>query len=61
MADRAPRSLANGEVVDIGSKRIRYIDTPHVPHGWDAGVIYEETTSTLFCGGLFAHLGNAPR
>jgi flavorubredoxin len=60
MADRAPRSLANGEVVDIGSKRIRYIDTPHVPHGWDAGVIYEETTRTLFCGDLFAHLGNGP-
>ncbi len=60
MADRAPRSLANGEVVDIGGKRIRYIDTPHVPHGWDAGVIYEEVTKTLLCGDLFTHLGNGP-
>ncbi len=60
MADRPPRVLANGEVVDIGGKRIRYIDTPHVPHGWDAGVIYEETTRTLFCGDLFTHLGNGP-
>jgi flavorubredoxin len=60
MADRAPRSLANGEVVDIGGKRIRYIDTPHVPHGWDAGVIYEEVTRTLLCGDLFARLGNGP-
>ncbi len=34
--------------------------TPHVPHGWDAGVIYEETTRTLFCGDLFTHLGNGP-
>lgn len=60
MADRAPRTLANGEVVDIGGKRIRYIDTPHVPHGWDAGVIYEEVTKTLLCGDLFARLGNGP-
>jgi flavorubredoxin len=60
MADRPPRVLANGEVIDIGGKQIRYIDTPHVPHGWDAGVIYEETTRTLFCGDLFTHLGNGP-
>ena len=60
MADRTPRVLANGEVIDIGGKRIRYIDTPHVPHGWDAGVIYEENSRTLFCGDLFTHLGNGP-
>jgi flavorubredoxin len=60
MADRPPRVLANGEVIDLGGKRIRYIDTPHVPHGWDAGVIYEDTTGTLFCGDLFTHLGNGP-
>ena len=60
MADRAPRVLQDGEVIDIGGKRIRYIDTPHVPHGWDAGVIHEETTRTLFCGDLFTHLGNGP-
>jgi flavorubredoxin len=60
MADRAPRSLANGEVVDIGGRRIRYIDTPHVPHGWDAGVIYEEATKTLLCGDLFTQFGNGP-
>jgi flavorubredoxin len=60
MADRPPRVLASDEVVDIGSKRIRYIDTPHVPHGWDAGVIFEETTATLLCGDLFARRGDAP-
>jgi flavorubredoxin len=60
MADRAPRVLANNEVVDIGGKRIRYIDTPHVPHGWDAGVIFEETTGTLLCGDLFTQIGNRP-
>ena len=52
--------LADGEVIDIGGKRIRYIDTPHVPHGWDAGVIFEETTRTLFAGDLFAHYGHGP-
>ncbi|HWX33347.1 MAG TPA: hypothetical protein VNZ53_38705 [Steroidobacteraceae bacterium] len=60
MADRSPRVLVDGEVVDIGSKRIRYIDTPHVPHGWDAGVIFEETTATLLCGDLFTRRGGGP-
>jgi flavorubredoxin len=60
MADRPPRVLADGEVVDIGGRRVRYIDTPHVPHGWDAGVIFEETTRTLFAGDLFAHYGRGP-
>jgi flavorubredoxin len=57
LADRRPRALANGEVLDLGGKRIRYIDTPHVPHGWEAGVLYEETTGTLLCGDLFTHVG----
>jgi flavorubredoxin len=56
MADRAPRVLADGEVVDIGGKRVRYIDTPHVPHGWDAGVMFEETTGTLLCFELVINL-----
>lgn len=57
-ADRAPRVLADGETIDLGGKRVRFIDTPHTPHGWDAGVLYEETTGTLLCGDLFAQLGN---
>jgi flavorubredoxin len=61
MADRAPRSLEDGEVIDLGSgKRMRYLDTPHTPHGWDAGVMYEESTGTLLCGDLFTQLGNGP-
>lgn len=60
MADRPPRSLADGEVVTTGAKRFRHIDTPHVPHGWEAGVLYEETTGTLLCGDLFTHLGDGP-
>lgn len=58
MADRPPRTLADGEVIDIGGRRIRYLDTPHIPHGWDAGLIHEETTDTLFCGDLFTQLGD---
>ena len=60
MAVRAPRILADGEVIDLGGKRLRYIDTPHVPHGWDAGVLFEETSGTLLCGDLFTHTGNSP-
>jgi flavorubredoxin len=61
MADRAPRILADGEVIDIGGgKRVRYIDTPHTPHGWDAGVMFEESTGTLLCGDLFTQLGDGP-
>ncbi len=61
MADRAPRVLADGEVIDLGrGKRLRYIDTPHTPHGWDAGVMFEESTGTLLCGDLFTQLGDGP-
>jgi len=60
MADRAPRALADGEVIELGTKRVRHIDTPHVPHGWDARVLYEETTGTLLCGDLLTHLGDGP-
>ena len=57
LADRPPRKLADGEVIDLGGKRVRYLDTPHTPHGWDAGVMFEETTGTLLCGDLFTQTG----
>jgi flavorubredoxin len=60
LADRPPRALANGEVLDLGGRRVRYIDTPHVPHAWESGLIYEEITGTLFCGDLFAQVGQGP-
>jgi hypothetical protein len=60
-SDRAPRVLDDGEVIDVGGgKRLRFIDTPHTPHGWDAGVMYEESTGTLMCGDLFTQLGDGP-
>jgi flavorubredoxin len=59
MADRQPRELADGETIELGGgRRVRYIDTPHIPHGWEAGVMYEESTRTLMCGDLFTQLGN---
>ncbi len=60
LADRPPRALANGEVLDIGGRRVCYIDTPHVPHAWESGLVYEEITGTLFCGDLFTQLGQGP-
>jgi flavorubredoxin len=60
LADRPPVPMADGDVLDLGGKRVRHIDTPHVPHGWEARVLFEETTGTLLCGDLFTHLGNGP-
>ena len=60
LCDRPPRALAEGEVLDIGGKRLRQISTPHVPHGWEAQVLFEETTATLFSGDLFTSVGHGP-
>jgi flavorubredoxin len=60
LCDRPPRKLADGEVIDLGGRRVRHIDTPHVPHNWEARVLFEETTGTLFCGDLFTHAGDGP-
>jgi flavorubredoxin len=57
LADRAPRALADGEILDIGGHSMQWFDTPHVPHGWEAGVMYDATTRTLLCGDLFTRLG----
>lgn len=60
MALRPPRALADGETVELGRLRVRWVATPHVPHGWEAGVLFEETTATLLCGDLFTSLGDGP-
>jgi flavorubredoxin len=59
-APRPPRALANDEVLDLGGRRVRRLDTPHVPHCWDAGLLHEETTGTLFCSDLFTQVGDPP-
>jgi flavorubredoxin len=59
MADRPPKPLKNDETIDLGGKRVRWLDTPHIPHNWDAGLLYEETTGTLFSSDLFTQFGPA--
>jgi len=56
-ADRPPRPLADGETVSLGRRRVRWIDAPHVPHGWETGFLMEETTRTLLGGDLFTQGG----
>jgi len=59
-SSRPPRALPPAETIDTGRHRYRLIPTPHLPHGWDAGVLYEETTGTLLCGDLFTQIGDGP-
>ena len=56
-ADRPPRPLADGETVRLGRHTVRWIDAPHVPHGWETGFLMEESTRTLLCGDLFTQGG----
>ena len=57
-ADRPPRALAPGEVFSTGQRRFRWIPTPHLPHGWDAGMLFEERDRVLFCSDLFHQAGD---
>jgi flavorubredoxin len=57
---RPPRAMDDGETLDLGGKRVRYLATPHVPHGWDAGLMFEERTGTLLCSDLLGQLGDGP-
>jgi flavorubredoxin len=57
-AIRPARGLAQGETLSTGKHRFRFCSTAHMPHGWDAGVLFEETNRTLFCSDLFFHTGD---
>jgi len=57
LADRAPRALADGELLPLGSHSVRWFDTPHLPHAWECGFLTEAQTSTLLCGDLFTQGG----
>lgn len=57
-ADREPRVLGDGEVVDLGAHRLRFLMTPQV-NQWDSLMAYEETTRTVFPNDLFSHPGTA--
>lgn len=57
VADRAPRSMDDGEAISLGQHRVRWFATPHLPHAWECGHLVEETTRTLLCGDLFTQGG----
>jgi flavorubredoxin len=57
-ADRPARVLADDEAIDTGAHRIRFLSTPHFPHGWDGGLFFEETDRTLLCSDLFFQPGD---
>jgi flavorubredoxin len=56
LADRLPK-VADPEPLVTGSHRLEFIATPHVPHGWESGLWFDHSTSTLLAGDLFTHLG----
>lgn len=58
LADRAPRGLGDGEVMSLGRHRVRWLDTPHLPHAWECGYLMEESTRTLLCGDLLSQGGS---
>jgi flavorubredoxin len=57
LADRAPRALADGEVLRLGRHSLKWLDAPHVPHGWENGFMMELETKTMLCGDLFTQGG----
>jgi len=57
LADRPPRALADGETLPLGTHLIRWFETPHLPHGWESGLMMEQSTRTLMCGDLFTQGG----
>ena len=57
LSDRPARALADGEQLSLGRHTVEWIDTPHVPHGWECGLLMESLTRTLLCGDLFTQPG----
>ena len=57
VADRPAHGMKDGEMLDLGQHRLRWLDTPHLPHGWETGYLFDEATSTLLCGDLFTQPG----
>lgn len=57
-AARPPRGLTRNDVIETGRHRFRYVPTPHLPHGWDAGVLFEESSRVLLCSDLFHQVGD---
>ena len=58
MAVRPARVMAHDEILAIGRARVRFRQTPHVPHNWEAGLLFEEVSRTLLCSDLLTHEGD---
>lgn len=58
VAERPARALADGETLVTGRHTLQWLDTPHVPHGWDCGLLMDTSTATFFCGDLFTQPGH---
>jgi len=58
VADRPARGMADGELLSLGKHKLRWLDTPHLPHGWDCGYLFDSSTQTLLCGDLFTQPGD---
>ncbi|MGE3807790.1 MAG: MBL fold metallo-hydrolase [Gemmataceae bacterium] len=59
-SSRPARGMAADDLLSTGKYRFRFHAAPHIPHGWDAGLLFEETRKTLFCSDLFHHFGDVP-
>jgi flavorubredoxin len=57
LVDVEPVALDDGQVLDLGRHQLVWQDTPHLPHGWECGYLFDRTTGTLFCGDLFTQPG----
>ncbi|MBI3030615.1 MAG: MBL fold metallo-hydrolase [Candidatus Rokubacteria bacterium] len=57
VADRPARALGDGEQLSLGTHTVRWFDTPHLPHAWECGFLFESRTKTLLCGDLFTQGG----
>ena len=57
VADRPGRGLGDGETLELGRHAVTWFDTPHLPHGWETGFLFERRTGTLLCGDLFTQFG----
>lgn len=57
IADRPALGLADGQSISLGKHSLRWLDTPHLPHAWECGYLFDETTNTLLCGDLFTQGG----
>jgi flavorubredoxin len=49
----------DGDVIDLGRHKLRFLETPHVHH-WDSMMLFDETSRSLFPSDLFIQAGDQP-